>query len=339
MKWGTRGTTAGGGRQQKQAQGRWHFLAVQRGAFSPLHRKPLPIHCGHHWPGFLAVWDHSRAFPGGWRAPHAPPVAVCAPRRELPETVMGVSVASSETCLWAGGIGQGQTLLAGGPQHPRGACVVVPTPRWVTASVVSRRRGHAERCLPGAGGCRAVPERAPSARSAAEPSSSRPAAVEPRLASSGLREEVTPATLRPPARLRVHPQWQHVPAAWGQFGGFATCQAPVHTPASCPSLMSRHGRPPPAWQRSAARFTAPATSTIWGTSDRNEPAVPSKTIPQTTAGFPWPENELSSSMHTATSCTTVWPEPLPRTRHRNWGFFLHHQKAKHCWFPFPSYRI
>lgn len=141
MKWGTRGTTAGGGRQQKQARGRWHFLAVQRGAFSPLHRKPLSIYCGHHWPGFLAVWDHSRAFPGGWRAPRAPPVAVCAPCRELPEAITGVSLAPSETCLWAGGIGQGQSLPAGGPQHPRGACVVVPTPRWVTASMVSQRGG------------------------------------------------------------------------------------------------------------------------------------------------------------------------------------------------------
>lgn len=35
-------------------------------------------------------------------------------------------------------------------------------------------RGHAELCLPGAGSCHAVPERAPSTRSAAEPCGSRP---------------------------------------------------------------------------------------------------------------------------------------------------------------------
>lgn len=153
-------------------------------------------------------------------------------------------MASSETCLWAGGIGQGQSLLAGGPQHPRGACVVAPTPRWVTASMVSRRGGtlsSVSQEQAAAVQCRNVPPARALLQSPAAPDL---AAAEPRLATSGLREEVTPATLRPPARLRVHPQWQHVPAARGQCGRFATCQAPVHTPVSCPSLMSRRGTPP-----------------------------------------------------------------------------------------------
>lgn len=37
---------------------------------------------------------------------------------------------------------------------------------------------------------------------------------------------------------RCAAQWWPMPPAWGQFGGFTTCQVHIHTPASCFSLMS-----------------------------------------------------------------------------------------------------
>jgi len=91
----------------------------------------------------------------------------------LPKTTTGVFMASSEACLWARGMEQGQTLLARRPpQCPREACVTVPVPWWVSASPVSQCGGRAERWLSGAGSCHAPPERAHHEWAAAGPCSS-----------------------------------------------------------------------------------------------------------------------------------------------------------------------
>lgn len=192
------------------------------------------------------------------------------------------------------------------------------------------------RCLSGAGSCHAAPECAPSERAAAEPCNSWLAAVNQWVASSGLRAEVTPATLCPHAPLGVRPQWQHVPPAWGQFGGFANCQAHIRTPASCPSLMSHCRRAPSSLMVLSSH--SHCTHDLhnlggfrweWiGSAVKDNPTNNS----WISLGRKW-ATLIDAHSHFVYYSTTGASAPH---KTQKLGGFLHRQKAKHCWFPFPS---